>query len=253
MISPRYLVVLQARMSSNRLPGKVLKSINGQPMINRQIQRVLGSTLVKEVVVATSTSDSDDVLVEFLESIGVKVFRGSLENVFSRFVEISKEFNPINIIRLTADCPLVMPRLIDEMIAYFEENLPDYLSNSLNPSFPDGLDVEILSRKTISKLESLNLSKMELEHVTLGVYNRPEMFRVMNFSDPIDRSNMRWTVDYPEDLEFVRTVYSHFKGREANFDYKEVLEFLSLNPEVTSEISASRRNESLLNPIEEHN
>ena len=94
---------------------------------------------------------------------------------------------------------------------------------------------------------------MELEHVTLGVYNRPEMFRVMNFSDPVDRSNMRWTVDYPEDLEFVRTVYSHFKGREANFDYEEVLEFLSLNPEVTSEISASRRNEALSNPIEEHN
>lgn len=240
-------------MSSNRLPGKVLKSINGQPMIYRQIQRVLASTLVKEVVVATSTSDSDDELVEFLTSIGVKVFRGSLENVVSRFIEISKEFNPINIIRLTADCPLVMPRLIDEMITYFEENLPDYLSNSLNPSFPDGLDVEILSRETLSKLESLNLSKMELEHVTLGVYNRPEMFRVLNFSDPIDRSNMRWTVDYPEDLEFVRTVYSHFKGREANFNYEEVLEYLSLNPEVTSEISASRRNEALLNPVEEHN
>lgn len=230
-----------------------MKSINGQPMIYRQIQRVLGSTLVKEVVVATSTSNSDDELVEFLESIGVKVFRGSLENVFSRFIDISKEFNPINIIRLTGDCPLVMPRIIDEMIAYFEENLPDYLSNSLNPSFPDGLDVEILSRETISKLESLNLSKMELEHVTLGVYTRPEMFRIMNFSDPINRSNMRWTVDYPEDLEFVRTVYSHFKGREANFSYEEVLEFLNLNPEVTSAISASRRNEALLNPIEEHN
>ena len=250
---PRYLVVLQARMSSNRLPGKVLKPINGQPMIYRQIQRVLGSSLVEEVVVATSTSDSDDELVEFLESEKIKVFRGSLDNVLSRFLQITKEVNPTNIIRLTGDCPLVMPKLIDEMIAYFEENSPDYLSNSLNPSFPDGLDIEIISREAISKLESLNLSKMELEHVTLGAYSRPELFRVMNFSDSINRSNMRWTVDYPEDLEFVRSVYSYFKGREANFDYEEVLEFLSSNPEVTSRISASRRNEALLKPIEEHN
>ena len=220
---PRYLVVLQARMSSNRLPGKVLKPINGQPMIYRQIQRVLRSSLVEEVVVATSTSDSDDELVEFLESEKIKVFRGSLDNVLSRFLQITKEVNPTNIIRLTGDCPLVMPKLIDEMIAYFEENSPDYLSNSLNPSFPDGLDIEIISREAISKLESLNLSKMELEHVTLGAYSRPELFRVMNFSDSINRSNMRWTVDYPEDLEFVRTVYSNFKGREANFDYDEVL------------------------------
>ena len=240
-------------MSSNRLPGKVLKPINGQPMIYRQIQRVLGSTLVKEVVVATSTSDSDDELVEFLESEKIKVFRGSLDNVLSRFLQITKEVNPTNIIRLTGDCPLVMPKLIDEMIAYFEENSPDYLSNSLNPSFPDGLDIEIISREAISKLESLNLSKMELEHVTLGAYSRPELFRVMNFSDSINRSNMRWTVDYPEDLEFVRSVYNYFTGREANFDYEEVLEFLSSNPEVASGISASRRNEALLKPIEEHN
>jgi len=240
-------------MSSNRLPGKVLKPINGRPMIYRQINRVLKSTLVEDLLVATSASSSDDELVEFLESENIKVFRGSLDNVLSRFLEITKEVNPTNIIRLTADCPLVMPKLIDEMVVQFEEKLPDYLSNSLVPSFPDGLDIEIISSKAISRLEYLDLSKMELEHVTLGVYNRPEMFRVLNFSTPINRSNMRWTVDYPEDLDFVRSVYSHFKGRESVFEYEEVLEFLCSNPEVVSGISASRRNEALLKPIEGHN
>jgi spore coat polysaccharide biosynthesis protein SpsF len=240
-------------MSSNRLPGKVLKPINGQPMIYRQIKRVLESTLVEDVIVATSVSSSDDELVQFLESENIKVFRGSLDNVLSRFLEISKEINPTNIIRLTGDCPLVMPRLIDEMVVQFEEKLPDYLSNSLVPSFPDGLDIEIISSEAITRLESLDLSKMELEHVTLGVYNRPDLFRVLNFSTPINRSSMRWTVDYPEDLDFVRSVYSHFKGREAIFEYEEVLEFLRSNPEVVSGISASRRNEALLKPLEGHN
>ena len=240
-------------MSSNRLPGKVLKPVNGQPMIYRQIQRVLRSTLVEDVIVATSVSSSDDELVEFLESEEIKVFRGSLDNVLSRFLEVSKRINPTNIIRLTGDCPLVMPKLIDEMIVYFEDKLPDYLSNSLVPSFPDGLDVEILSREAISRLSSLSLSKMESEHVTLGLYKRPDMFRVLNFSNPINHSNMRWTVDYPEDLDFVRSVYSHFKGRESTFEYEEVLEFLRSNPEVISGISASRRNEALLKPKERHN
>jgi spore coat polysaccharide biosynthesis protein SpsF len=240
-------------MSSNRLPGKVLEPISGQPMIYRQIKRVLESTLVEDVIVATSVSSSDDELVQFLESENIKVFRGSLDNVLSRFLEISKEINPTNIIRLTGDCPLVMPKLIDEMVVQFEEKLPDYLSNSLVPSFPDGLDIEIISSEAISRLESLDLSKMELEHVTLGVYNRPDLFRVLNFSTPINRSSMRWTVDYPEDLDFVRSVYSHFTGREAIFEYEEVLEFLRSNPEVVSGISASRRNEALLKPLEGHN
>jgi spore coat polysaccharide biosynthesis protein SpsF len=240
-------------MSSNRLPGKVLKPINGQPMIYRQINRVLESTLVEDLIVATSVSNSDDELVEFLESENIKVFRGSLDNVLSRFLEIMKEISPTNIIRLTGDCPLVMPKLIDQMVVQFEEKLPDYLSNSLVPSFPDGLDIEIISSEAISRLESLNLSKMELEHVTLGVYNRPDLFRVLNFSTPIDRSSMRWTVDYPEDLDFVRSVYSHFKGRESVFEYEDVLEFLSSNPDVVTGISASRRNEALLKPLEEHN
>jgi spore coat polysaccharide biosynthesis protein SpsF len=146
-----------------------------------------------------------------------------------------------------------MPKLINQMVVQFEEKLPDYLSNSLVPSFPDGLDIEIISSEAISRLESLNLSKMELEHVTLGVYNRPDLFRVLNFSTPIDRSSMRWTVDYPEDLDFVRSVYNHFKGRESIFDYEEVLEFLRSNPDVVSGIPASRRNEALLKPLEGHN
>jgi spore coat polysaccharide biosynthesis protein SpsF len=121
------------------------------------------------------------------------------------------------------------------------------------PTFPDGLDVEIISSEALLRLESLDLSKIELEHVTMGVYNRPDLFRVLNFSSTVNQSNMRWTVDYPEDLDFVRSVYSHFKGQESIFDHEQVVEFLHSNPEVVSGISASRRNEALLKPYEGHN
>ena len=240
-------------MSSSRLPGKVMAEVNDFPMIYWQIKRIEKAKLISGICVAISDDPTDDLLFNFLTEHKIEVVRGDLDNVLERFKKVIDSHSQGNIIRLTGDCPLVMPKLIDEMVVKFEEKFPDYLSNSLVPSFPDGLDIEIFSSEAISRLESLDLSKMELEHVTLGFYNRPDLFRVLNFSTPMNRSSMRWTVDYPEDLDFVRSVYSHFKGRESIFDYEEVLEFLRLNPEVVSGIVASRRNEALLKPLEGHN
>lgn len=251
--SVRYLVILQARMSSARLPGKVMMAVNGEPMIYRQIQRILKSETVNDLIVATSKDASDDELVDFLTSKDINVFRGSLNNVFERFLEITEGHSPSNIIRLTADCPLVMPTLIDDMIDYFEEIKPDYLSNSLVPTYPDGLDIEIFSSKTLRDLGQLALSEQELEHVTLGIYRRAEMFRIVNYSSHSDLSNLRWTVDYLEDLIFIRAVYAHFVGRETDFNLSDVLEFCKSNPEIRSEIAANRRNEALNESTQEHN
>jgi spore coat polysaccharide biosynthesis protein SpsF len=251
--SVRYLVVLQARMSSSRLRGKVMMEVNGEPMIYWQIQRVLKSEFVHDLIVATSVDASDDALVDFLISKDIRVFRGSLNNVFERFFQIA-EGSPIsNIIRLTADCPLVMPKLIDEMIGYFEELKPDYLSNSLVPTFPDGLDIEIFPSKTLRELGQMALSEEELEHVTLGIYRHTEMFRIMNYSSHSDLSSLRWTVDYLEDLIFVRAVYAHFAGRETDFNLDDVLGFCESHPEIRSEIDANRRNEALNEARQEHN
>ena len=138
-----------------------------------------------------------------------------------------------------------MPAIIDEMIEEFERRDVDYISNTVNPTFPDGLDVEVFSSDALRKLSLMNLTEQEKEHVTLGFHRRQDIFRVANYEYSEDLSSLRWTVDYPEDLDFVREIYSQFTGREAIFEMKEILDVLKLRPELKSSISSSRRNEAL--------
>ncbi len=222
-----------------------MMEINGKPMILRQIARIRQASMVDEVIVATSINGSDDLLADFLLDNGVKVFRGSLDDVLSRFLEIQKRLNPSAVVRLTGDCPLVMPELIDKMVNCFNDSNVDYLSNTLEPTYPDGLDVEIISPDAMERLAELELSEPEREHVTLGIYTRPSMFTLQNFRGESDLSQKRWTVDYLEDLNFVREVYGAFVGDETTFTLRDVLLHLSKNPAITSEISAGRRNEKL--------
>lgn len=239
------LAILQARMSSSRLPGKVMMPINGEPMIYRQIERIRQATVIDELIVATSTDPSDDPLVEFLKAKNIEVYRGSLDDVLSRFLEIETQTKPTAIIRLTGDCPLVMPELINEMVEHFYESNVDYLSNTLEPTFPDGLDVEVVRASIFSKLTAYELSDAEREHVTLGIYSRPSVFTLENFCGIEDLSRKRWTVDYLEDLVFVGQVFSAFKGRESTFSFEDVIQLLRNDPDLGSAISADRRNEQL--------
>jgi spore coat polysaccharide biosynthesis protein SpsF len=247
------VAILQARTSSSRLPNKVLEEINGVPMILRQVDRIARSKKINKLIVATSDNSSDDVLVKVLERHGVETFRGPLENVYLRFLEVIESEVGDYFVRLTGDCPLVMPEIIDQLLESFNPENYDYMSNTIDPSFPDGLDVEVFTKTSFLSLQNVSLSHEELEHVTLAFHRNKENFRLANFSGNLDRSNMRWTVDYPEDLAFVRSIYHHFLGQESTFEYQQVLEFLSSNPEVASVISASRRNEALLKPSERHN
>lgn len=249
LMTEKAVAILQARTSSNRFPNKVLEEINGVPMILRQIDRIVRAKRVSKLIVATSENSSDDALVGILEKHGVEFSRGSLDNVFLRFHTVIDSEDSESFVRLTGDCPLVMPTIIDDVLESFNPEIYDYMSNTIEPSFPDGLDVEVFTKAAFLDLENLGLTDEECEHVTLAFHHHREKFRLANFRGNPDRSNMRWTVDYPKDLDFVRSVYSHFKGRESIFDYQEVLDFLGSNPEVVSEISASRRNEALLKPI----
>lgn len=239
------VAILQARMSSSRLPGKVMLQINGEPMIYRQIERIREASTIDEIIIATSIDPSDDSLSEFLVKEGIQVFRGSLNDVLSRFLEIEEKLKPTVIVRLTGDCPLAMPELIDNMVNRFINANVDYLSNTLEPTYPDGLDVEIIKSSALKRLAEMELSGAEREHVTLGIYNRSTFFTLENFRNDIDLSQKRWTVDYLEDLIFVREIFSAFKGREASFTLKEVLLFLANNPDLSSAIPADRRNEKL--------
>jgi spore coat polysaccharide biosynthesis protein SpsF len=244
-MSRRTLVVLQARMSSSRLPGKVMMDINGKPMIHWQIQRILSSKCVDSLVVATSVDHSDDSLVLFLEENSINVYRGALNNVLSRYIEVSERYAHDALIRLTGDCPLVMPELIDLMVGAFYEQDVDYLSNTLIPTFPDGLDIEIIRQGALQNLSAYNLEHKELEHVTYGIYTRPETFKLSNFLNEFNCSQDRWTVDYQEDLDFVRLIFSQFPGRETKFTYKEVSDFLEKNSQLRARNHWHARNEQL--------
>lgn len=239
-------VILQARMESSRLPGKVLKPINGKPMIEWQIARIQQSKAEK-IILATSNDASDDDLATVVRKLGIEVYRGSLQDVHSRFMAILEKEQPRFFIRLTGDCPLVMPNLIDKMMSKFEIEKFDYFSNINPPTYPDGLDIEIISTEKFFEFSRKDLSNEEKEHVTIGLRRRSGMKRHGNFENRIDLSRMRWTVDYPEDFLFVERVFNFFEGRELYFNMDEILEAIRNGRIKDNLVPHNFRNISLMN------
>lgn len=239
------LAILQARSSSTRFPRKVLQPLFGKPMILRQIERIVLSQKINRLVVATSTDSSDDELVELLISHGIEVRRGPLDDVVGRFALVINEFHPDHIVRLTADCPLTDPRVIDLVIDEHLRYGHEYTSNVLSPTFPDGLDAEVFTAAAFTRLTSSDLSLSEREHVTLGMYSRPEAYSTRNTFQLIDRSEHRWTVDVPEDLVFAETVYAHLYQAEQGFGQEEILELLAAKPDLARTCQDVARNSGL--------
>jgi len=226
------LAIVQARLSSTRFPRKVLSDLHGAPMVLRQLERIGRCTRLDQVVVATSTDPSDDELVELLESQDVIVRRGPLANVFERFSLVIDEFSPQHIVRLTADCPLADPQVIDDLVELHVSSGADYSSNALKRTFPHGLDAECITREVFSRLTELALTDQEREHVTLGIYARPIEFSFSSLTQPTDLSELRWTVDYPSDLQFVRAVYKALYDVKPAFTSRDVIELLNTRPEL---------------------
>jgi spore coat polysaccharide biosynthesis protein SpsF len=239
------LAILQARVNSTRLPGKVLAPVLGEPMIVRQLERVKRSAMIDALVVATSTAPTDDALVIELEARGQVVHRGPLDDVVARFDEITKKFAPDTIVRLTADCPLCDVNIIDDVIRSHLQGASDYTSNTLEPSYPDGLDVEVVSAAAWERLSKLPLSTREREHVTLGIYSRPDAFALQSVTQSPDRSGLRWTVDVPDDLDFVRAVYANLYADQPEFGQREILELLAAHPELSRTEADLARNAGL--------
>jgi spore coat polysaccharide biosynthesis protein SpsF len=222
--------VLQARMSSTRLPGKVLAPLAGEPMILRIIERIRRSRELDHLIVVTSVDPSDDPLVRVLENAGVTVRRGSLTDVFSRFLAVADEFDPEVVVRLTGDNPLVDPEVIDRVVREHLDSGADYTSNSLTRTFPRGLDVEAVNPDALRSLATRDLQPDEREHVTIGVYRRPEEFRLHQVTQQPDRSELRWTVDYPEDFAFAEAVYDRLYATTPAFGQADVLALLEREP-----------------------
>lgn len=239
------LAILQARVSSSRLPGKVLADIQGKPLIIREIDRINQSKLIGGVIVATSEEPSDDQLADVLKEFGVSFFRGSLNNVLSRFTQIITDLNPSCVIRLTADCPLIDPEIIDLVIEAHSQSGADYTSNTLKPTYPDGLDVECFKPKILLKLASDNPTNMESEHVTYGLYTRQGYCVLNSVEQDVDLSSLRWTVDTIDDLDFVRKVYSYFPEKESEFVQKDILNLIRINPSISRTDKHLKRNYGL--------
>lgn len=199
-------------------------------MIVRQVERLSRSTLIDRLIVATSVDASDDRLAVELERRGIEVRRGPLDDVVGRFGRVVDEFRPDTIVRLTADCPLADVDVIDRVIRAHLETGSDYSSNTISPTYPDGLDVECVSASAWARLVRMPLTEIEREHVTLGLYTRPTEFRVNSVTQPIDYSTLRWTVDVPGDLDFVRSVYEHLYGENPSFGQYEILGLLAKKP-----------------------
>jgi len=223
-------VILQARMTSNRLPGKVVMLLNNKPMIERQILRIKKSSKISSICVATSTHESDNPIVGICESLGVDIHRGSLDNVFSRFAEVVGASNEEHIVRLTADCPLFSSDLFEEMLSVYLNSNLEYYSNTMTRTYPRGLDIEIFKADVILKLSKTELLVSEKEHVTLAIYSRPDTFRIANHAQKIDLSLHRWTVDTERDYDFMKWLYTNFVGREELFNQQDILNLLNIFP-----------------------
>ena len=224
------MLILQARMSSTRMPGKVLAPLLGEPMIIRQLERLHRSQTMDEVVVATSTDPSDDVLAEALESHGETVRRGSLDDVLARYLTVIDEFDPQLVVRITGDNPLIDPGVIDRAVREHDEAGADYSSTGLSQRFPKGLDTEVVDPAALRRVVELGPDDYEREHVTPGVYRRPDLFRLNTVTQPVDRSNLRWTVDYPEDFAWATAVYERLYATNPTFGQEEVVALVERDP-----------------------
>lgn len=250
------LAIVQARMSSTRLPGKVLKEVLGKHLILHMLERVKRARKVDKLILATSTDPADDILEKKVKSAGFAVFRGNLNDVLDRFYKCALQEKADVIVRLTGDCPLHDPDVIDEVIENFFQGNADYVSNTLNPTFPDGLDTEVFSFTALKKAWQEAKLPSEREHVTPYIWKNSDykggsIFKARNAIFKKKLSPLRWVVDDPEDLEFVRHIYEALYPINQRFGFPDILDFLEKNPGVRLINEKIERNEGLKKSLEE--
>ncbi len=243
------LAIVQARVSSSRLPGKVLKPIMGKPMIIHELERLQRSKRIDKIVLATSREESDDALADVVAKSGVDVYRGSLDDVLDRYYQCAKEYSPEHVVRITGDCPVIDWRVVDTVIDKHLAEGTDY-TNETN-RFPDGLDTEVFLFSALEiAWKQANLMS-EREHVTLYIKNHPESFKIGKLDSELDLGQMRWTVDEPRDFEFIRQVFEELYPIKPDFAMQDILQLLERRPELLAVNQGIQRNEGLLKSLRE--
>lgn len=247
----KYLVLIQARVGSSRLPNKVLKDICGKPDLQWVVERVIRSKKIDEVMVITSIEKENLPLIQLCTQLGIRVFVGSEDDVLDRYYQAAKLIKPEYVIRVTADCPLFDWNYLDMAIEQLDEDT-DYMGQ-FGDTFPDGLDIEIFKYESLVKSWKEAELASEREHVTQYIRKHPEIFKLKNLECPIKNiGNKRWTLDEDEDYQFINNVYTYFikEKHTEEFNTKDILEYLLDNPEIEKINSKFARNEGLTKSLD---
>jgi spore coat polysaccharide biosynthesis protein SpsF len=232
---PTVIAIVQARMSSSRLPGKVLKPIMGRPMLGRHLDRLRRCKKIDRLIVATSVEKSDDDIAAFCASEGIACYRGPLHDVLARYEGAARENDPVDhIVRLTGDCPLADPEVIDTVISTHLAGNYDYSANTIVPRYPNGLDAEIMTRAALRLMAAEASTAYEREHVTPFLYTRPTRFRLGSLESKVNQSHMRWTVDTADDFRMVETVYRELLPVNEQFVSADIVSLLERRPDIAA-------------------
>jgi spore coat polysaccharide biosynthesis protein SpsF (cytidylyltransferase family) len=229
------VAIIQARMSSSRLPGKVLMHVKKKPLLLYMYERVKASNEIDEVIIATSNEESDDVIVKLCKENNIMYMRGSLNDVLDRYYQAAKITNASLVVRLTADCPIIDPSVIDSIIGVYKNGAYDFVANTAPPegmTYPEGMDVEVFSMLALENAWNYATKPSEREHVTFYFWKNIDKFKCFRADLTYNRSNYRLTVDYFEDFLLVSKILEALYSEDKFFSMNDILEFLDQNPDI---------------------
>ncbi len=224
-------VIIQARMGSTRLPGKALRDIAGKTMLARVVEHVQLASLVDQIIVATTTEPADQAIVAECERLGIACFRGSEDDVLDRYYQAAKNFDVDTIVRITSDCPLIEPSVIDQVIKTFHQTKADYVSNTVSRTFPRGLDTEVFKFSVLEQVWQTAVEPYQRTHVTPYIYQNPDLFQLAEVVSNINYGQHRWTVDTLADWQLVEAIYEHF-APQTDFDWHDIVHLLEQQPQL---------------------
>jgi spore coat polysaccharide biosynthesis protein SpsF len=233
---PNIHAIIQARMTSTRLPGKVLLPGYNKSMLEHLVERLQQSQHIQKVIVATTINQTDDPIIELCEKLEIGYHRGSENDVLQRVLDTMSAHDTDIIVEITGDCPLIDYNVVDDVINTYLNNSYDYVSNVMKRTYPRGLDTQVFSKQVLEKVNTLTKDPMDREHVSLYIYKHPQTFSCHGISLPTELSHpdYRWTLDTPEDYEFIKTVFEKLYPTNPKFTFQDIYKLISSNPELTN-------------------
>lgn len=227
----KVVAIIQARMGSTRLPGKILMNVLDKPLLEYQIERVKRAKFIDQIVIATTINETELPIIDLCERLGISYYRGSEEDVLSRYYESATQYNADIVVRLTSDCPIIDPVIIDKVISAYltEKDIVDYASNTLKRTYPRGMDIEVFSFEALERAYLNAESKSEKEHVTPYIYQNPNDFNLFSVVNESDESRHRWTVDTIEDFMLIEKIILSLYKNNALFTINDVVKLLKQN------------------------